>query len=150
MTSLNSTTITSAAPPSDEPVFCDTVYFLALLNPSDSLHRSAAAFCQEAQEKLVTSKWVLTEVGDALWQPANRRRFGQLLDILSASSGTELIPAERSWFKRGSELFLARNDKEWSLTDCISMLMMQEHGITDVLTADHHFRQAGFNILLPA
>jgi predicted nucleic acid-binding protein len=39
-------------------------------------------------------------------------------------------------------------DKEWGLTDCISFVVMQEQGLTDALTADHHFEQAGFTILL--
>jgi predicted nucleic acid-binding protein len=51
-------------------------------------------------------------------------------------------------FKRGVELFRTRRDKEWSLTDCISFLVMQQRGISDALTHDHHFEQAGFTILL--
>ena len=45
-------------------------------------------------------------------------------------------------------LFAKRPDKEWSLTDCISFIVMQEYGLTEALTADHHFEQAGFTILL--
>ena len=44
--------------------------------------------------------------------------------------------------------FAARPDKEWSLTDCISFVAMNERDITDALTSDHHFEQAGFRILL--
>jgi len=44
--------------------------------------------------------------------------------------------------------FFQRPDKEWSLTDCISLVVMNERGITDALTNDHHFEQAGFQILL--
>jgi predicted nucleic acid-binding protein len=129
-------------------VFCDTVYFLALLNPTDQFHAAALAYSQNAQQTLITTEWVLTEVGDALWQPANRRRLGQLLAILSESRETEIVQAESSWFQRGCELFLARPDKEWSLTDCISFLVMKEHGISEALTGDHHFEQAGFTVLL--
>jgi uncharacterized protein len=46
------------------------------------------------------------------------------------------------------ELFSARPDKEWSLTDCISFVAMNERNITDAPTSDHHFEQAGFRILL--
>ena len=45
-------------------------------------------------------------------------------------------------------LFEARADKEWSLTDCISFVVMTEQRIADALTTDHHFIQAGFNALL--
>src|SRR5208282_5143253 len=47
-----------------------------------------------------------------------------------------------------TDFFSARPDKEWSLTDCISFVVMNERGMTDALTSDHHFEQAGFQILL--
>jgi len=51
-------------------------------------------------------------------------------------------------FSRGLLLFDSRADKEWSLTDCISFVVMEDRGLTDALTADHHFEQAGFRALL--
>jgi len=51
-------------------------------------------------------------------------------------------------FDRGCELYTSRSDKEWSLTDCISFVVMKERGLTDALTPDRHFEQAGFKILL--
>jgi uncharacterized protein len=49
---------------------------------------------------------------------------------------------------RASKLFAERSDKGWSLTDCISIALMQERGLTQALTTDRHFEQAGFNVLL--
>jgi predicted nucleic acid-binding protein len=34
------------------------------------------------------------------------------------------------------------------VTDCISFLVMKERRMREALTADHHFEQAGFTILL--
>ena len=51
-------------------------------------------------------------------------------------------------FASGSDLYAQRLDKDWSLTDCISFVVMRERGIAEALTADHHFEQAGFTILL--
>lgn len=51
-------------------------------------------------------------------------------------------------FWRGFHLFESRPDKHWSLTDCTSFVIMEEHGMTEALTADHHFQQAGFTALL--
>lgn len=45
-------------------------------------------------------------------------------------------------------LYAARLDKGWSLTDCISFVVMQQHGIREALTGDRHFAQAGFVALL--
>jgi predicted nucleic acid-binding protein len=60
----------------------------------------------------------------------------------------EIVPATMEWFERGMELYEGRPDKEWSLTDCISFAVMTERGVSDALTNDHHFEQAGFRILL--
>lgn len=76
-----------------KPVFCDTVYFVALLNPADRLHSRAVAFSRGADRPLVTTEWVVLEVGDALCRGANRARLGRQLEILSKSSKTEIVPA---------------------------------------------------------
>jgi len=48
----------------------------------------------------------------------------------------------------GLELYARRPDKSWSLTDCISFVVMTDRGLTEALTGDHHFEQAGFRALL--
>jgi len=129
-------------------VFCDTVYFLALLNPADSLHEAAKSYIGDAERALLTTQWVLAEVGNALSRQQGRNRFAQLLDILNRSPHTEVIPADAKGFRSACELFVLRPDKEWSLTDCHSFLVMKERGLEEALTHDHHFKQAGFRILL--
>ncbi len=59
-----------------------------------------------------------------------------------------IVPASRELFQRGVELFTQRPDKDWSLTDCTSYVVMKEQDIEDALTTDHHFEQAGFTVLL--
>ncbi len=58
-----------------------------------------------------------------------------------------IVRPTQDLFNRGLRFYDARPDKQWSLTDCISMVVMQESGIKDVLTGDHHFEQAGSNLL---
>jgi len=59
-----------------------------------------------------------------------------------------IVEANHELFEHGLDLFGNRPDKSWSLTDCISFVVMQAHGLTEALTADHHFEQAGFVRLL--
>jgi predicted nucleic acid-binding protein len=63
-------------------------------------------------------------------------------------SGIEVLPQTIQSLLRGLDLYKARSDKSYSLTDCISMVTMRERSITDVLTHDRHFAQEGFNVLL--
>ena len=60
----------------------------------------------------------------------------------------KIVAAETRLFQRGVELFEQRRDKDWSLTDCLSFVVMQDEGITQALTGDKHFEQAGFTALL--
>jgi predicted nucleic acid-binding protein len=88
------------------------------------------------------------EQGDAFAQDVNRQQFVALYRQFQASSELSVIPADRSLVQAGFELYASRPDKEWSLTDCISFVVMQREGITEALTGDHHFEQAGFTALL--
>jgi predicted nucleic acid-binding protein len=70
------------------------------------------------------------------------------MDQLAADPAITVIQASPEVFDLGLDLYARRLDKEWSLTDCISFAVMKEHGLTQALTGDHHFEQAGFTILL--
>lgn len=61
----------------------------------------------------------------------------------------DVLPQTRTDFDAALALYEARPDKEYSLTDCRSMLAMRSLGLTEVLTNDHHFTQEGFTILFP-
>lgn len=70
--------------------------------------------------------------------------------MIEADPNTIIISASDEFFRDGVKLFSERPDKTWPLTDCISFLVMERHGIQHVLTGDRHFAQAGFTLLLPA
>jgi predicted nucleic acid-binding protein len=74
--------------------------------------------------------------------------FLNLLRSLRANAAFEIVPPDPDLFERGIDLFARRADKAWSLTDCISFVVMTERGLTEALTGDHHFEQAGFLALL--
>ena len=72
----------------------------------------------------------------------------QLVDALERSRRVEIVLVDERLERLGWQLFRAREDKDWGMTDCVSMSLMADRCIQDIFTADHHFEQAGFNILL--
>jgi predicted nucleic acid-binding protein len=126
----------------------DAFYYMALLNPADHFHTAAIQATQDLRQPLVTTAWIRMEVADALCAPAIRQRTQRFLQHVLADPNTLLITDHMLWFPRGMQLYGNRRDKSWSLTDCISFSVMTERGITDALTGDHHFVQAGFRALL--
>jgi uncharacterized protein len=130
------------------PGFADTSYFLALLIPADINHSPARRWSEAHSIPLITSEYVLVEVGNFLSPVPARRLFGQFWRAVHSDSRMTVVPASPSLLTRGSELYEARLDKPWSLTDCISFVVMKDHAIQDALTTDRHFEQAGFTSLL--
>jgi predicted nucleic acid-binding protein len=91
----------------------------------------------------------MTEVADAFAARTHRPLFLHLLELLSApGTGFHVVPPSQQLFAEGISLYRSRLDKEWSLTDCISFVVMRREGLTEALTGDHHFEQAGFVALL--
>jgi predicted nucleic acid-binding protein len=129
-------------------VFADTFYFIALLSPADEAHGRAVAFTQQFNGRLLTTAWVLTEVADGLTDAPARQKFIQFYDRLRTRDDVTIVPCGEGLFDQGAELFRRRLDKEWSLTDCISFVVMQQENVAESLTGDHHFEQAGFIALL--
>jgi predicted nucleic acid-binding protein len=91
---------------------------------------------------------VLTEVADGLCRPPSRSGFLELWDRLSGNPRVRIEPVTDDVFNAGVELYRRRPDKPWSLTDCISFVVMEREGLTEALTGDHDFEQAGFVALL--
>lgn len=129
-------------------VFADSFHFLALLNQTDPAHARAVVEHRRKWPGIVTTDGVLLEVGDAFCAPRDHDDFLALHDSLPLDARIKIVRLTRELFERGVELFRKRPDKDWPLTDCISFLVMEDAGITEALTADRHFEQAGFKALL--
>jgi predicted nucleic acid-binding protein len=129
-------------------VFAGTFYFLAILNRRDTAHAQATRIAYELTDPILTTAWVLTEVADAMSAPRLRQIFLRLLENLRANPNCTIVPASERLFEQGVDLYARRPDKEWTLTDCISFVVMQQDGISRALTGDRHFKQAGFQTLL--
>jgi predicted nucleic acid-binding protein len=129
-------------------VFADSYYYLAMVNVRDRGYAKALQFGDSFRGHIITTEWILTEVGDALAKSHNRLAFVAMLNDVQNDAHTTIVQAGHDLFTRGIELFKDRSDKEWTLTDCISFVVMEDHGIRESLTGDHHFEQAGFVALL--
>ena len=99
---------------------------------------------------MITTWAVILEIGNALSKARYRSVAVSLLDSIAENRDLEIVPFSERLVEESFALFRARGDKEWSLTDCMSFVVMRQRGITDALTADDHFRQAGFRPLLSA
>lgn len=131
--------------------FLDTAFAIALSSSGDDLHRVALALADELERsptRMVTTRAVLMEIGNALSKQRYRPAAVELLLSLENDPKVEIVPVSGDLYAQAFKLFSERTDKEWGLVDCVSFVVMRERGITDALTSDDHFRQAGFNALM--
>ncbi len=132
-------------------VFADAFYWIALANPLDQWHALAVQAARNLRgATIVTSEEVLTEFlahfsgqGRLIREVAVR-----YTERIMSNPAIVMRPQTHQSFLDGFTLYKARPDKGYSLTDCISMRIMRQDGITDVLTHDDHFAQEGFTRLL--
>ncbi len=129
-------------------VFADAFYFVARLNRRDQHHERVLQFSRGFRARILTSDWVLMEVADALAESECRGRVREFILHLRQSAGCEIVPASRELLDRALDLYHHHADKKWTLTDCVSFVIMRERNVNDALTGDKHFEQAGFTALL--
>ncbi|HPY61418.1 MAG TPA: PIN domain-containing protein [Methanospirillum sp.] len=131
--------------------FVDTVCWIALLNQQDNLHTKTNRLYKKLLKSgshVITTSSILVETANALCDPAYKSAVITFRNNLLASTRVEIIFVDRELWEKGWMLYEQRSDKAWSLTDCISIVVMKEWNIHKVLTSDHHFVQAGFEALL--
>lgn len=127
--------------------FLDTAFPIALISPKDVYRGRALELANRVKEKrirLVTTRAVIIEIGNALSKEGMRKSAVELLESLEADETVTIVSVTEEIFKEAFKLYRSRLDKEWGLTDCISFTVMKKRGITDALTTDWHFQQAGF------
>ena len=129
------------------PVFADTYFFLALLSRDEPTHGRALTE-SKVNRRIVTTEFILLELGNACARAEDHGDFLALVEGLRASPRVTIVPLSPILFNRGLSLMASRSDKDWSLTDCISFVVMGDENIAEALTADGHFEQAGFRALL--
>lgn len=131
--------------------FVDTGFAIALASRRDQHHQRAVELAADVKAnnvQLVTTQAVVLEIGNSLSKRNHRPAAVQLIESLRADPTVEIVPLDDGLFDESFALFCDRVDKEWSLTDCMSFVVMEARGISDALTPDEHFTQAGFNALM--
>jgi predicted nucleic acid-binding protein len=130
-------------------VFADTFYWIALTNRGDEHAPEVLRFDDLLSEGAVcTTEEVLAELLTffAADNWLRSRAVETVREILS-DPAVHIIPQSHESFVSGFDLYAARPDKSYSLTDCISMAAMKRAGLTEALTNDRHFEQEDFRAL---
>jgi hypothetical protein len=130
-------------------IFIDTSFVLAFVNDRDQHHQTAVQLIDKFEHHpVVITDAVLLEIGNAL-----ARNFKpQAIEIFNhcyTAKQVTIVHLTPALLRRGFQLYQSYLDKTWGLVDCISFIVMRDMGITEVLTLDKHFAQAGFKILVP-
>ena len=89
----------------------------------------------------------MLEIGNSLAR-SHKSEAIEIFEEFFISSEVEIVRLDETLFDKAFELYKSHADKTWGLVDCISFVVMREYGITDALTSDKHFVQAGFRALM--
>ena len=133
-------------------IFVDTSGWGHLADPMQQFSREAAEIYKEARLSggIVTTNYVMSELTALLISPlrvTGPKRI-EILNGIRTSSFIDIVHIDATLDDRAWKFLLERPDKAWSLADCSSFVLMTELGITNALTTDHNFEQAGFVRLL--
>jgi len=131
--------------------FVDTWYLIARADPHDTHHRSVMRMERLlTRAELVTHEYVFTEFLAFFAAEGAEARASAVATVRRAQTTFRVVETTRVLFNSALDLYARRPDKEYSFTDCLSMVIMRQLGIESVLTNDHHFRQEGFTVLSDA
>jgi predicted nucleic acid-binding protein len=131
--------------------FVDTVFWVAALDPRDSLHANALGAASRLTEtQLVTSELVLVETLNTFCAAGLHLRNAatRMVEGMRAQPNLRIVPQTPQLFDAAFALFASRSDKDWSFVDCTSFVVMNALGISEALTYDEHFLQAGYLALI--
>jgi len=126
--------------------FADTSFWIALSSKRDQYHSQAVAWhaaVMRSGSRIVTTEAVLWEWLNALADTTTRATAAEGYRRAHADQSVEVVPIDPELNAAAVDLYRSRGDKDWSLTDCISVVVMERHRLTEALTTDHHFEQAG-------
>lgn len=125
-------------------VFMDTYGLIAWINTRDVAHQRVKSYLDSYSGNFVTTEWVLIEFADAFSLSKTKPFAIEAIKRIHRLPMFQVVRFEPTIHQAGFHLYETRSDKDWSLTDCVSFAVMTQRGLSEALTADHHFEQAGF------
>jgi uncharacterized protein len=131
----------------------DTSGWGNLIDPTQPFHAKAASLYRLARQekhRIITTNYIISEVVALLTSPLRipKSQIIAFIQSLKSSPYVEILHINPETDAQAWQLLTNRADKAWSLVDCSSFVIMQQEKITEALTNDHHFEQAGFVRLL--
>jgi uncharacterized protein len=132
-------------------VFVDTAFWISFFDPTDQKHQIAVEKISELEKNLlVTTDTVLTEFMNYFSKtpPFFRQKVTVFVKGIMLNQNIRVLYSTRALLVQSIDFYEQRADKHYSLTDCMSMLVMRQRNILDVLTSDKHFKQEGFRVLM--
>jgi predicted nucleic acid-binding protein len=98
--------------------------------------------------RLITTEAVCWEWLNAMSGPPTRQVAAQAYEKVRVDPRVDVVACSADLADKSLALYIARPDKDWSITDCLSFVVMRERNVAAALTADHHFDQAGLRVLM--
>lgn len=129
-------------------MFLDTSGLLCVLDRRETAHRDAVSLVAATFHATTHTGIVFELVPLAASRGLMRRVVLDFIEGLHANPSVEILQVEEQDYRDALDLLRTRLDKSWSLCDAVSFELMRKLGLTDALTTDHHFEQAGFIRLL--
>lgn len=130
-------------------VFIDTSFVIAMFTPEDKHHKQAVEIARDLfdYQKIWITDAVIYEIGNAFVK-SNKKIVAEFIQDCYNTDQIEVVKTDELLLLRALERYATYQDKDWSLTDCISFEVMKEYGIDTAYSSDHHFGQAGFKYML--
>jgi predicted nucleic acid-binding protein len=131
--------------------FADTSYWMALSRKRDQYNRHAVLwnrFVIETKSIIVTTEAVLWEWLNAFSDASTRAVAAEGYRRAHADARIQVVPFQPELIDSAVQLYRTRPDKSWSLTDCLSFVVMEGRQLTEALTTDRHFEQMGMKVMM--
>ena len=131
-------------------VFLDTGYVLALELANDQNHRAVTdhwrGLATGVLPPLVTTSYVFDEIVTFFNARGHHEKAIEVGNNLLRSTAIKMVHVDEELLELGWQYLARHQDKRYSLTDCVSFVVMERLAIATAFTIDRHFEQAGFQV----